>query len=89
MKNKQNLESCFKCKRFVKLFWSKMGYRMLFKKLKSRYFRDVLETKNVQIIEAPIWTAMLMLIVTGGLIQWSKLNSSSQKNGQTCTVASE
>jgi putative transposase len=37
---------------------------LLFKELKSRYALDVLETKNVQIIEALIWTAMLTPIVS-------------------------
>ena len=32
--------------------------------MKSRYALDILETKNVQVIEALIWTAMLMLIVS-------------------------
>jgi len=32
--------------------------------LKSKYSPDVLETKNVQVIEALIWTAILTLIVS-------------------------
>ena len=32
--------------------------------MKSKYALDVLETKNVQVIEALIWTALLTLIVS-------------------------
>ena len=36
----------------------------IFKELKSKYALDVLDTKNEQVIEALIWTAMLTLIVS-------------------------
>ena len=51
-------------KDIAKLYGSRWDIELLFKELKSRYALDVLETKNVQIIEALIWTAMLTLIVS-------------------------
>jgi len=51
-------------KDIAKLYGARWGIELLFKKLKSRYAMDVLETKNVHIIEALIWTAILTLIVS-------------------------
>ncbi len=51
-------------KDIAKLYGARWDIELLFKELKSRYSLDVLETKNVQIIEALIWTAMLTLIVS-------------------------
>ena len=51
-------------KDIAKLYGARWDVELLFKELKSRYALDVLETKNVQIIEALIWTAMLTLIVS-------------------------
>src|SRR5665647_1559665 len=51
-------------KDIAKLYGTRWDIELLFKELKSRYALDVLETKNVQIIEALIWTAMLTLIVS-------------------------
>ena len=47
-----------------KLYGARWDIELLFKELKSKYSLDVLETKNVQVIEALIWTAMLTLIVS-------------------------
>jgi putative transposase len=51
-------------KDIAKLYGARWDIELLFKELKSRYALDVLETKNVQIIEALIWTAILTLIVS-------------------------
>ena len=51
-------------KDIVKLYGARWDIELMFKELKSRYALDVLETKNVQIIESLIWTAMLTLIVS-------------------------
>jgi IS4 transposase len=51
-------------KDIAKLYGARWDIELLFKELKSRYALDVLETKNVQIIETLIWTAMLTLIVS-------------------------
>ena len=51
-------------KDIAKLYGARWDIELLFKELKSRYALDVLETKNVQIIEALIWTSMLTLIVS-------------------------
>jgi IS4 transposase len=48
----------------AKLYVARWDIELLFKELKSKYALDVLETKNVQVIEALIWTAMLTLIVS-------------------------
>ena len=47
-----------------KLYGARWDIELLFKELKSKYALDVLETKNVQVIEALIWTAILTLIVS-------------------------
>ena len=46
------------------LYGARWEIELLFKELKSKYALDVLETKNVQVIEALIWTAILTLIVS-------------------------
>lgn len=46
------------------LYGARWDIELLFKELKSKYALDVLETKNVQVIEALIWTAILTLIVS-------------------------
>ena len=51
-------------KDIAKLYGARWDIELLFKELKSKYTLDVLETKNVQVIEALIWTAMLTLIVS-------------------------
>ena len=51
-------------KEIAKLYGARWDIELLFKELKSRYALDLLETKNVHIIEALIWTAMLTLIVS-------------------------
>ncbi len=48
----------------AKLYGARWDIELLFKELKSKYVLDVLETKNVQVIEALIWTAILTLIVS-------------------------
>jgi len=52
----------------AKLYGARWGIELLFKELKSKYALDVLETKNMQVIEALIWTAMLTLIVSRRII---------------------
>jgi putative transposase len=52
----------------TKLYGARWDIELLFKELKSRYALDVIETKNVQIIEAFIWTYMLTLIVSRTII---------------------
>jgi IS4 transposase len=51
-------------KDIASLYGARWDIEMLFKELKSKYALDVLETKNVQVIEALIWTALLTLIVS-------------------------
>ena len=51
-------------KDIAKLYGARWDIELLFKELKSKYALEVLETKNVQVIEALIWTAMLTLIVS-------------------------
>ena len=51
-------------KDIAKLYGARWDIELLFKELKSKYALDVLETKNVQAIEALIWTAILTLIVS-------------------------
>jgi len=46
------------------LYGARWDIELLFKELKNKYALDVLETKNVQVIEALIWTAILTLIVS-------------------------
>jgi putative transposase len=65
-------------KDIAKLYGARWDIELLFKELKSRYALDVLETKNGQIIEAFIWTAMLTLIVSRRIYSLvKKLNRSS------------
>jgi IS4 transposase len=64
-------------KDIAKLYGARWDIELLFKELKSKYALDVLETKNVQVIEALIWTAMLTLIVSRrihNLVRNSSLN---------------
>ncbi|AKJ37592.1 transposase [Methanosarcina barkeri CM1] len=51
-------------KDIANLYEARWDIELLFKELKSKYSLDVLETKNVQVIEALIWTAILTLIVS-------------------------
>jgi len=51
-------------KDIAKLYGARWSIELLFKELKSKYALDVLETKNLQVIEALIWTAILTLIVS-------------------------
>jgi len=51
-------------KDIANLYGARWDIELLFKELKSKYSLDVLETKNVQVIEALIWTAILTLIVS-------------------------
>lgn len=51
-------------KDIAKLYGARWDIELLFKELKSKYALDVLDTKNEQVIEALIWTAMLTLIVS-------------------------
>ena len=64
-------------KDIAKLYGARWDIELLFKELKSKYALDVLETKNVQAIEALIRTAMLTLIVSRrihNLVRNSSLN---------------
>ena len=64
-------------KDIAKLYGARWDIELLFKELKSKYALDVLETKNVQVIEALIWTAMLTLIVSRRLYNFVRNSSSS------------
>jgi len=46
----------------LKIIWGKIEHRTASGKLKNKYTQDVLETKNLQVIEALIGTAVLTLI---------------------------
>ena len=48
----------------AKLYGVRWDIELLFKELKGEYKLDVLDTKNVQIIESLIWTSILTLIVS-------------------------
>ena len=66
-------------KDIAKLYGARWDIELLFKELKSRYALDVLETKNVQIIEAFIWTSMLTLIVSRRIYSLVKNSTSHPK----------
>jgi len=46
------------------LYAARWDVELIFKELKSRYALDVVDTRNPQIVEAYIWTAILTLIVS-------------------------
>ncbi len=46
------------------LYSARWDVELIFKELKSRYAMDIVDTKNPQIVEAYIWTAILTLIVS-------------------------
>src|SRR5450759_2006112 len=64
-------------KDIAKLYGARWDIELLFKELKSKYALDVLETKNVQVIEALIWTAMLTLIVSRRIYNHVRNSSSN------------
>ena len=66
-------------KDIAKLYGARWDIELLFKELKSRYALDVLETKNVQIIEAFIWTSMLTLIVSRRIYSLVKNSTANPK----------
>jgi putative transposase len=66
-------------KDIAKLYGARWDIELLFKELKSRYALDVLETKNVQIVEAFIWTSMLTLIVSRRIYSLVKNSTSHPK----------
>lgn len=66
-------------KDIAKLYGARWDIELLFKELKSRYALDVLETKNVNIIEALIWTSMLTLIVSRRIYSLVKNSTSHPK----------
>ena len=66
-------------KDIAKLYGARWDIELLFKELKSRYALDVLETKNVQIIEALIWTSMLTLIVSRRIYSLVKNSTANSK----------
>jgi len=57
-------------KNIAKLYGTRCDIELLFKELKSKYSLDILETNNVQLIEALIWTTMLTLIVSIRIHLW-------------------
>ena len=63
----------------AKLYGARWDIELLFKELKSKYALDVLETKNVQVIEALIWTAMLTLIVSRRIYNLVRNSSSNSE----------
>ena len=56
----------------AKLYGARWEIELLFKELKSGYALDELDTKNVQIISAFIWTSILTLIVSRRLHNFVK-----------------
>ena len=66
-------------KDIAKLYGARWDIELMFKELKSRYALDVLETKNVHIIEALIWTSMLTLIVSRRIYSLVKNSTSYPK----------
>ena len=66
-------------KDIAKLYGARLDIELLFKELKSRYALDVLETKNVHIIEALIWSAMLTLIVSRRIYSLVKNSAANSK----------
>ena len=66
-------------KDIAKLYGARWDIELLFKELKSRYALDVLETKNVHIIEALIWSAMLTLIVSRRIYSLVKNSAANSK----------
>src|SRR5664279_5896238 len=64
-------------KDIAKLYGARWDIELLFKELKSKYALDVLETKNVQAIEALIWTAILTLIVSRRIYNLVRNSSSN------------
>ncbi len=62
-------------KDIAKLYGARWDIELLFKELKSKYALDVLDTKNEQVIEALIWTAMLTLIVSRRIYSLVKSNA--------------
>ena len=64
-------------KDIAKLYGARWDIELLFKELKSKYALDVLETKNVQVIEALIWTAILTLIVSRRIYNLVRNSSSN------------
>jgi len=64
-------------KDIAKLYGARWDIELLFKELKSKYALDILETKNVQAIEALIWTAMLTLIVSRKMYNFVRNSSSN------------
>src|SRR5665647_2300310 len=74
-------------KDIAKLYRTRWDIELLFKELKSRYALDVLETKNVQIIEAFIWTSMLTLIVSRRIYSLVKNSTANPKKMVTIQIA--
>ena len=66
-------------KDIAKLYGTIWNIELLFKELKSRYALDILETKNVQIIEAFIWTSILTLIVSRRIYTLIRNSASNPK----------
>ncbi len=64
-------------KDIAKLYGARWDIELLFKELKSKYALDILETKNVQVIEALIWTAILTLIVSRRIYNLVRNSSSN------------
>jgi len=62
-------------KDIANLYGARWDIELLFKELKSKYALDVLDTKNEQVIEALIWTAMLTLIVSRRIYALVKNNA--------------
>ncbi|GCC10866.1 transposase DDE domain protein [archaeon] len=57
------------------LYSARWDVELIFKELKSRYAMDVVNTKNPQIVEAYIWTAILTLIVSRRIYNTIRENS--------------
>ncbi|GCC10137.1 transposase DDE domain protein [archaeon] len=62
----------------VALYSARWDVELIFKELKSRYAMDVVNTKNPQIVEAYIWTAILTLIMSRRIYNIIRENSTKK-----------
>jgi putative transposase len=62
------------------LYGARWEIELIFKELKSRYAMDLVKTKNPQIIEAYIWTAILTLLVSKKI--HSMIRAEGKRNGK-------
>lgn len=63
------------------LYGARWEIELIFKELKSRYALDIINTKNPQIMEAYIWTAILTLLISKKI--HSMIRAEGEGNGKT------